>query len=165
MGARANDPHTSHAAATAFVEQAATVDARIVQLARVAGRIGITQSDAVEAMPEYKPGSITPRFVRLVRRGALIRVRIGTSKPTKHFPCGRPLYQTRVDSTTGQKVLLHWAPQFAPPGIEVTEGGMRDSSLASMKPSANDHIENSALDEVHHHGDQSLHDSECEHNG
>ena len=114
MSARNTDPETSHEAAEAFCEVAATVDCRIIALARAAGARGVTQSEVVDALPEYKPGSITPRFARLVRRGLLVRVCIGTSKPTKHCPFGRPRYVTRVDKTTRCRVLVHWVPEFAP---------------------------------------------------
>src|SRR5215471_12144684 len=97
MSARNSDPQTSHEGSAAFSKNTATVDNRILGLARAAGERGVTQAEVVDGMPEYKPGSITPRFARLVRRGLLVRVRIGTGKPTKNCPSGRPLYVTRVD--------------------------------------------------------------------
>ena len=114
MGARTTDPQTSHDAAATFSKKVGSVNDRIVELARAAGKRGSTQSDIVAAMPEFKPGSITPRFARLLKKGRLVRVRVGTGKPTKHFPTGRPLYMTRLDETTGHNVLVHWVPEFAP---------------------------------------------------
>ena len=122
MSARNTDPETSHAAAEAFSESEKTVDNRILELARATTSRGITQAQAVDAMPEYKPGSITPRFVRLVRRRMLVRVCIGTGKPTKCFPKGRPLHITRVDGATGHRVLVHWVPEFAPTNIRSKAG-------------------------------------------
>jgi len=103
MNARNTDPETSHAAAAAFSKKASKVDARIIEQARTAGARGITEAEVVDAMPEYKPGSITPRFARLVRKGRLVRRLLGVGKPTKHFPAGRPIYVTRVDPKNGTR--------------------------------------------------------------
>ena len=119
MLARSSDPETSHEAAEAFSKSSGAVDKHILELARTAAEHGITQADVVDAMPEYKPGSITPRFARLVRKGLLVRVRVGTGRPTKYFPSGRPLYVTRVDITTRHRVLVHWCPEFAPTTSEL----------------------------------------------
>ena len=117
MPARNSDPETSHEAAEVFSKSSGAVDKRILELARTAAEHGITQAEVVDAMPEYKPGSITPRFARLIRQRRLVRIRIGTRKPTKCFPNGRPVHITRVDVATGHRVLVHWVLEFAPTNV------------------------------------------------
>ena len=114
MGARISDPETSRESAVAFVKHVGEVNDRIVEIVRASGRRGRTQSEVVASIPEYKPGSITPRFTRLVKRGRLVLIGIGTTKPTKRFPRGRPLFITRFDEETKRNVNLYWLPEFAP---------------------------------------------------
>lgn len=121
MSVRHGDPETSHEAAASLGNLGEKVSDRILQLARNAGARGITLSDGVAAIPEHKPSSISPRFIKLVRRGKLIRVRTGTGKPSKRFPAGRPLYMTRLDEETRRRVLIHWVPEFAP--VSAAEAG------------------------------------------
>jgi hypothetical protein len=172
MNARSSDPQTSHDAAAIFSKKVGRVDARIVELTRAAGKRGISQAEIVDALPEYKPGSITPRFARLVKRGLLVRLRIGTGNPSKRFPDGRPLHKTRVDGATHQRVLLHWVPEFAPSGIEVEISDENKPTGVQMKLfpvftkwSAGEHMENSTLDELDYDSFESHHDSEWEYNG
>jgi hypothetical protein len=121
MSARNSDPESSQRAADNFSKRASKVQARIEELARFTETVGITQSQVVAAMPEYKPGSITPRFARLVKRGKLVRVYLGTAKPTKRNRTGRPRYLTRLDEETKQYVTLYWIPEFAPKASKCTD--------------------------------------------
>lgn len=114
MSARRTDLETSHEAATLIRHKRATIDKRIIQLARAAGASGITQSEVVACMSEYKPGSITPRFIRLVKRGDLVRLCLGSRKVTEKFPQGVSCFRTRRDEETGRKVTVYWVPEFAP---------------------------------------------------
>lgn len=114
MSVRNSDPVTSDEAAASSVELARKLRDRILQLARVARFTGITIAESVEAIPEHKPSSVTPRFSELVERGQLVRSFIGMGKPNKCFPAGRPLYRTRTDGQTKKRVLIHWLPEFAP---------------------------------------------------
>jgi len=127
MTARNSDPQTNHEAAAAFQKKVGKVDGRIIEIVRASGQLGRTQSEVVASVPEYKPGSITPRFVWLVERRQLVRIRIGTTKPTKRNPGGRPLYITRFDEETKRPVNVYWAPEFAPeekePPVAERNGG------------------------------------------
>lgn len=114
MSVRNSDAVTSYESAATLGELAGKLRARIVQLARAAGRHGVTLSEAAAAIPEHKPASITPRFIELIERAQLVRVRVGTGKPTKRFPAGRPRYVTRFDEQTKRNVLVHWVPEVAP---------------------------------------------------
>jgi hypothetical protein len=123
MSARNTDPETSHDALDGFSEKADKIDDRVIELTRATRGRGATQAEIVYSMPEHRPGSITPRFVWLVRKGLLVRVQVGTGKPTKHFPCGRPEYITRVDPSTGFRAIVHWVPEFAPSPEQAKEIG------------------------------------------
>lgn len=114
MNARNIDPATSHEAAASSVDLARKLRDRILQLAKAAAWTGITIAEGAEAIPERRASSITPRFSELVERGQLVRTFVGMGKPTKRFPAGRPLYETRLDEQTRKRVLLHWLPEFAP---------------------------------------------------
>jgi hypothetical protein len=114
MGARNTDPETSHESAVAFHKHVSNVNARIIEIVRASGHHGRTQSEAVALMPEYKAGSITPRFSRLVKRGLLVLIRVGTTKPTKASPLGRPRYITRHDEETNRDVNIYWVSEIAP---------------------------------------------------
>src|SRR5438477_4776674 len=103
MSARKSDPENSQIAAENFSKKRSKVNLRIVTLTRASKETGITQAQVVDAIPEYRPGSITPRFARLVERGELVRVYLGMTKPTNQNPTGRPRYVTRVDVKTKQK--------------------------------------------------------------
>ncbi|MGD0791816.1 MAG: hypothetical protein ABR920_08605 [Terriglobales bacterium] len=123
MTVRNTDPATSHESAAALGALAGKLRARVVQLARAVGRHGITLSEAAAAIPEHKPASITPRFIELIERGQLVRVRVGTGKPTKRFPAGQPRYMTRFDEQTKRNVLIHWVPEFGPSPEENEQSG------------------------------------------
>jgi hypothetical protein len=114
MSVRKSDPATSCEAAAALGDLAEKLSARIVQIARATGRQGITLSECAAAIPEHKPASVSPRFIGLVERGQLVRVRVGTGRQTKRFPRGCPRYITRFDEQTRRHVLVHWVPEFAP---------------------------------------------------
>jgi hypothetical protein len=108
-------PLTSQESAVASAGLARNLRDRIKLLARRAGGRGITLSEAAEAIPDHKLTSITPRFSELVERGQLVRVRVGYGKPTKRYPRGQCRYTTRFDEQTRRNVIVHWAPEFAPP--------------------------------------------------
>jgi hypothetical protein len=92
---------------------------RIVNLARKAGAQGLTINDAERTISDHKSQSVSPRFAELVARGALVRVPIEPGRPTKRFPFGMPRCVRRYDEQTRRKVIVHWAPEFAPaPGGE-----------------------------------------------
>lgn len=112
--ARNSNPSTSHESAEAAQELAAKLRARIIDIARKAGRDGITISEAQQQISEHKTQSVSPRFAELVTRGALVRVLIDYGKPTKRFPGGVPRHVTRFDTETKRNVIVHWLPEFAP---------------------------------------------------
>ena len=109
---------TSSQSAAASAEVSGKLRARIVRLARAAGSKGISLSETVQAIPDHKLSSITPRFVELVKGKQLVRVFIGAGKPTKRYPAGRPIFLTRFDEQTKRNVLVQWVPEFAPSAIE-----------------------------------------------
>jgi hypothetical protein len=114
MTVRNTDPDSSHKSAVAFRKHISKVDVRILEVVRSSGPHGRTQSEVVDGIPEYKPGSITPRFTRLVRNRQLVLIPLGNTKPTKRCPGGRPRYITRFDKETKRNVNVYWAPEFAP---------------------------------------------------
>ena len=114
MTARRTDPETSLESAEAFEKHVPDLNDRIVDIVRSSGRHGRTQSEVVDAIPEYKPGSVTPRFTRLIRNRRLVLIRIGKTKPTKRCPGGRARYITRFDQETKRDVNIYWVPEFAP---------------------------------------------------
>ncbi len=87
---------------------------RIIDLARKAGKVGLTINQAEEQIDDHKVSSVSPRFSELVNRGALVRVVIGRDEPTKQFPNGAPRHFKRYDETTHRNVIVHWTPEFAP---------------------------------------------------
>jgi hypothetical protein len=105
---------TSCDSAAASVREFSRVDKKILEHVGASGTRGVTQSEVVDAMPEYKPGSITPRFKRLEDRGEIVRVPDGLGRPSKEFPLGRPLYKTRWDEVTSRNVNVYWLPGFEP---------------------------------------------------
>lgn len=128
MGARHNDPESSHNAALKFRKHAGKVDDLILQVVRSSGSHGSTQSEVVSSITDYKPGSITPRFVKLVARGKLIRIPVGKKKPTKKFPEGHVWYITRRDAETNCDVTVYWVPEFAPSSPKVDHAQERRSA-------------------------------------
>ena len=93
---------------------AARLRRRIIDLARKAGRVGLTINEAEEEIDDHKGHSVSPRFAELVNRGLLIRVLIRDGKPTKRFPNGALRHVKRYDERTRRNVTVHWAPEFAP---------------------------------------------------
>jgi hypothetical protein len=87
---------------------------RIIDLARKAGKIGLTINEAEAQIDDHKAHSVSPRFAELLREGLLVRVIIYRGKPTKRFRNGVPRYVTRYDEVTRRAVNVHWAPDFAP---------------------------------------------------
>lgn len=85
---------------------------RILDLARRAGRYGLTINEAESEIGDHKGHSVSPRFSELVRRGALVRVPVDHGCPTKR--CGGFRFMTRYDEETGRNVTVHWLPEFAP---------------------------------------------------
>jgi hypothetical protein len=85
---------------------------RILDLARKAGRNGLTINEAERQIGDHKGHSVSPRFSELVRQGALVRVPVDHGRPTKH--CGVSRWVTRYDEETGRSVTLHWIPACAP---------------------------------------------------
>lgn len=112
--ARNSDPSTSHQSAEAVGALAAKLRTRVLALAREAGTLGLTINETEHLIPEHKYNAVSPRFAELIESGALVRQIIGIGKPTKRFPTGRPLYETRYDKQTNRRVLVHWLPEFAP---------------------------------------------------
>ena len=93
---------------------AARLRQQILDLARKAQNRGLTINEAERLINNHKGHSISPRFAELVRRGLLIRILIGRTRPTKRSPHGAPRYVTRFDPETRRNVNVHWVPEFAP---------------------------------------------------
>jgi hypothetical protein len=85
---------------------------RILDLARKAGREGLTINEAEDQIEDYKGRSISPRFSELVRKGDLVRIPFDDDQPTRHPGVVR--YMTRYDGETRRNVTVHWVPEFAP---------------------------------------------------
>jgi hypothetical protein len=93
-------------------ELATRLRERILDLARKAGRNGLTINEAERQIGDHKGHSVSPRFSELVRQGALVRVPVDDGPSTKH--CGVSRWVTRYDEETGRNVTVHWIPEFAP---------------------------------------------------
>lgn len=87
---------------------------RIRELARKSAANGLTINEAEKVISDHKSSSVSPRFSELVRRGDLVRVLTGYSRPTKRFPRGIARYVSRYDEETRRNVTIHWLPEFAP---------------------------------------------------
>jgi hypothetical protein len=87
---------------------------RIIDLARKAGRKGLTINEAERQIEDHKGHSVSPRFAELVKQGSLVRVLIDRGKPTRRFLAGVPRYVKRHDEMTQRDVTVHWVPEFAP---------------------------------------------------
>src|SRR5580765_3340359 len=81
---------------------------RILDLARKAGRNGLTINEAERQIGDHKGHSVSPRFSELVRQGALVRVLVDPGQRTK-----RPRCVTRYDEETARDVNVHWIPEYA----------------------------------------------------
>jgi len=106
--------NSNHDEAGQVAELSAKLRARIIELARAAGRDGLTISEAAQEIPDHKNTSVSPRFSELVARGGLVRVLTGRGKPSKRAPWGIARYMTRLDPQTKRHVIIHWLPGFAP---------------------------------------------------
>lgn len=89
-------------------ELATRLRERILDLARKAGRNGLTINEAERQIGDHKGHSVSPRFSELVRRGSLVRVLVDHGEPTKRCRI------SRYDDETGRNVTVHWVPEFAP---------------------------------------------------
>jgi hypothetical protein len=87
---------------------------RIPELARRAGKKGITINEAERQISDHKSHSVSPRFSELVQNGVLVRILVDHGRPTKRFPHGVPRYLTRYDEETRRNVTIHWLPEMAP---------------------------------------------------
>jgi len=85
---------------------------RILDLARKAGRNGLTINEAERQIGDHKGHSVSPRFSELVRQGALVRVSVDHDKATKRCRVSR--WVIRYDEETGRNVTVHWLPEYAP---------------------------------------------------
>lgn len=110
-------------------ELATRLRERILDLARKAGRNGLTINEAERQIEDHKGHSISPRFAELRKRGELVRVLVGHGRSTKHFPDGIPRYLTRYDEETGRKVNIHWIVEFAPT-LDLTETNHESTASA-----------------------------------
>jgi len=104
---------------------------RILDLARRAGRKGLTINEAERQIGDHKGHSVSPRFSELVRQGALVRVLTDSERPTRRSPRGLCRHITRYDEETGRNVKVHWVPEFTP----VRKGKGPDSTRTSEAPS------------------------------
>ena len=93
-------------------ELATRLRERIIDLARNAGRNGLTINEAERQIGDHKGHSVSPRFSELVRQGALVRVPVDHGLPTK--PRRGSRFVTRYDEETGRSVNVHWISEYAP---------------------------------------------------
>src|ERR1700687_324163 len=93
-------------------ELATRLRERIVDLARKAGRNGLTINEAERQIGDHKGHSVSPRFSELVRRGALVRIPVAHGQLTKRRGLSRCV--TRHDDETDRNVTIHWVPECAP---------------------------------------------------
>lgn len=104
---------------------------RILDLARKAGREGLTINEAERQIGDHKGHSVSPRFSELVRQGALVRILGDYERPAGRFHRGLCRYVTRYDEETSRNVTVHWVPEFAP----VPKGNESDDTPTSEAPS------------------------------
>jgi hypothetical protein len=136
---RNSDPDSCHQSAKAIKERAGKLRARIIGLARAAGRNGVTISEVEQQIPEHKSQSVSPRFAELVSSGDLVRVLVGYSKPTKRSPGGIRSYLSRFDTQTKKNVTLHWSPKFAPSVPKKDATGAEQPELPLEPPTQEAH--------------------------
>ena len=105
--ARSSDPLTSHEA-LGDEELRTRISDEIDRVAREAGLAGVTINETAEALPKYKPWSISPMFKPLVCRGVLVRRLVGVTEPSSRFPEGKEIYETRVDAVTHKHCIVHY---------------------------------------------------------
>lgn len=102
LPARLTDPHTSHESAEESTDVRSQIAQAITALALEAGNSGITINEATEALPQFKPVSVSPVFKPLVNRSVLVRRVIGRNEK------GKDLYETREDPNSHRQVIVHF---------------------------------------------------------
>lgn len=105
--ARKTDPLTSHEAPNDPKLRARISDA-ILQVALEAGAAGVTINECAEKLSDYKAWSISPMFKPLVRRGLLVRRVLGVTEPTRRWPDGKEIFETRVDPITHKRCIVNY---------------------------------------------------------
>jgi hypothetical protein len=105
--ARTSDPLTSHEALGDEKLRTRIFD-DVERVALEAGLAGITINECAEKLPNYKAWSIPPMFAPLVRRGVLVRRVIGVTEPSKRWPQGKEILETRVDPITHKRCTVNY---------------------------------------------------------
>ncbi len=100
--ARTTDPHTSHESAAASEETHKNIAEHVLRIAAERGGHGLTINEATEALPQFKPWSVSPVFKPLVRQGKLVRRVVGKTAR------GKDKYETRTDPESNRPVIIHY---------------------------------------------------------
>jgi hypothetical protein len=100
--ARKTDPHTSHESAAASEETHKNIAEHVLRIAADRGGHGLTINEATEALPQFKPWSVSPVFKPLVRQGKLVRHVVGKTGK------GKDRYETRIDPESSRPVIVHY---------------------------------------------------------
>jgi hypothetical protein len=110
--ARNTDPLTSHEALD-DTDFRVRISEDILRIALEAGAKGITINECAERLPDYKAWSISPMFAPLVRKGLLVRRVIGITEPSRRWPNGKEVQETRVDPETHKPCTVNYHHSFA----------------------------------------------------
>jgi hypothetical protein len=122
-GARTSDPLTSHEALN-DTELKVRIADTVTRLALEAGERGVTINETAAQMPAYKAWSISPIFAPLVRRGVLVRKVLGVAPPSKRWPEGKEIPETRVDPETHHSCVVHYHHAVLAPKKEPGRGSL-----------------------------------------
>jgi len=95
----------------------------ILRAALAAGERGITINECAEQLPIYKAWSISPMFKPLVRKGLLVRHEIGRTRPSRLWPNGKEILETRLDPHTHKLCIVNCHHSiFGKPSVSKEKG-------------------------------------------